>query len=164
MQVVLAARPQDGARSWFLVAAASALLAVGIAAGGGTAAAAGVAATTMLASAFAVRRPLVPWERLLALLVLVILFVPIRRYELPIEIGFQLEPYRVLVALIVLAWLASLLVDSRVRLRSTGFERPLGLILVAVFASVIVNPGRFGMLECTVVNIIKLLLIFMVVQ
>jgi polysaccharide biosynthesis protein PslJ len=163
MQVVLAARPQDGARSWFLIAAASALLAVTIAAGGGTAAAAGVAATTLLASAVAVRRPLVPWERLLALLVLVILFVPIRRYELPIDIGFQLEPYRVLVALIVLAWLASLLVDSRVRLRRTGFELPLGLILVAVFASVLANPGRFGTLESTVVKAITFLLSFMVV-
>jgi O-antigen ligase len=84
------------------------------------------------------------WPRLIATLVLIILFIPIRRYTLPASLPFQLEPYRVFVALLVLAWLASLLVDSRTSLRRTGFEGPIALIVGGVCASVAANPGRVG--------------------
>ncbi len=52
------------------------------------------------------------WSTLLGLLVLVILFIPIHRYTLPGSLPFDLEPYRVLVAVICLLWLAAILVDS----------------------------------------------------
>src|SRR5438105_7926253 len=60
-------------------------------------------------------RVLTPWPRLLSLMLCTILFIPIRRYELPFRVGIQMEPYRLLVALIVAGWLPSLLVDRRVR-------------------------------------------------
>lgn len=84
----------------------------------------------------------VGWPTLLALLVLVILLIPIRRYALPGNLPFQLEPYRLLVAFLLLGWAAALLVDHRVRPRWTGFEWPLGLILVSVVASLLANPSR----------------------
>ena len=99
----------------FLAAAAFAGLAVGAAAG-----ASGVAALggVLLLASVAVRRPTLPWSHVLLVLLLVILFVPIRRYRIPGDLPFQLEPYRVLVGLIVLGWIASLLVDPRMRIRS----------------------------------------------
>jgi polysaccharide biosynthesis protein PslJ len=87
-------------------------------------------------------RSLLVWQNLLALLIVTILFVPIRRYSLPGHLPFQLEPYRLLVFLVVAAWIASLLVDPRVRLRKSGFERPIGLIAIAIMGSVLVNPGK----------------------
>jgi O-antigen ligase len=80
------------------------------------------------------------WSRLLAGLILIILFVPIRRYALPAGLPFQLELYRVFVALLIVGWGASLLVDSRMHIRKTGFEGPLALIFGAAIASILANP------------------------
>ena len=88
------------------------------------------------------RTAYVRWPHLICALILVILLVPIRRYALPANLPFQLELYRVVVTVLVLGWIASLLVDSRSRFRRTGFEAPLGVILGALVASVLVNPGR----------------------
>lgn len=103
----------------------------------------GVAALVVFVTVMAVARAsLVAWPRLLAALILIILFVPIRRYALPGNLPFQLEPYRVFVALLVLGWGASLLVDARTRFRRTGFEAPLALIAASMAASVLANPER----------------------
>src|SRR6186997_978076 len=45
-------------------------------------------------------RSLLAWQNLLAVLIVVILFVPIRRYSLPGHLPFELEPYRLLVFLV----------------------------------------------------------------
>src|SRR5262245_51985174 len=89
-----------------------------------------------------VRPVFVSWTRMIALLVLIILFIPIRRYALPATLPFQLEPYRLFVAFLIVIWAASLLVDPRTRLRRTGFEGPLILIVGSAFASIVANPGR----------------------
>ncbi|HZT91497.1 MAG TPA: O-antigen ligase family protein [Gaiellaceae bacterium] len=82
------------------------------------------------------------WRNLVLLTVLVILFIPMRRYSLPSSLPFQLEPYRVVVAFLALAWITSLLIDPRVRLRRTGVEGPFGLYVLAVFVSMVLNAGR----------------------
>jgi O-antigen ligase len=87
-------------------------------------------------------RRLLRWEALLSALVLIVLFIPIRRYTLPGSLPFQLEPYRLVTVFIGLGWLASLLVDPRVRLRKTGFELPLGLMALSMLVSDAVNGGR----------------------
>jgi hypothetical protein len=92
----------------------------------------------------AIGAPALRWRNLLALLIGVIFFIPIRRYVLPGSAAIQLEPYRVLVAFIAAAWLGSLLVDPRVRFRSTRLDVPLGSLVAAVLASVLVNTGRIG--------------------
>jgi O-antigen ligase len=86
----------------------------------------------------------VAWPQLVAMLFAIILFVPIRRYALPGNLPFQLEPYRVFVALLIFGWVASLLIDPRTRFRRTGFEGPLAMIVVSVFASIVANPGAVG--------------------
>jgi O-antigen ligase len=122
------------------VCAAVALLAVGVVSGVSGRATAGF---LILVTICALTRPaFISWPRMIATLVLIILFIPIRRYALPATLPFQLEPYRVFVALLVVVWVASLLVDPRTRWRRTGFEGPLIVIVGGAFASIVANPGR----------------------
>jgi hypothetical protein len=106
---------------------------------------------------------LTPWPRLLATLVVVILFIPIRRYSLPLNVGIQMEPYRLLVALIVAGWVTSLLIDKRVRLRRTGFEGPIVLQFVTVVASLAVNHARFASVQSIAIKQVSFLFSFFVV-
>jgi polysaccharide biosynthesis protein PslJ len=87
-------------------------------------------------------RTLLAWPALLAGLVLVIMFIPIKRYSLPGNLPFELEPYRIYVAVLATAWLGALLVDPRVRFRSGGLEAPLFLFVTAALGSVVFNDGR----------------------
>ena len=98
----------------------------------------------LISIAAATRPTVVAWDRLIALILVVVLFVPIGRYQLPGSLPFNLELYRVVVALCIFVWAASLLVDPRVHLATTAFDRPLALIVVCVLASEITNPGRVG--------------------
>lgn len=114
-------------------------------------------------------RVLLSWTGLLCGILLVILFVPIRRYTLPGGLPFELEPYRLLVAVAVVGWGASLLVDRRVTLRRTGFEAPIALILIGVLGSLAANPGRVSSLGSDVTKEVTflasfLLLVYLIVS
>ena len=106
---------------------------------------------------------IVGWDRLIALILVVVLFVPIGRYRLPGSLPFNFELYRVVVALCVLVWGVSLLVDSRVRLVSTAFDRPVALILACVLASEITNPGRVNAYGSHVIKSLTFFLSFILV-
>jgi polysaccharide biosynthesis protein PslJ len=95
-------------------------------------------------------RALLSWRAALTTLLLVVLFIPIRRYALPGNLPFQLEPYRLLVLTLGLGWFASLLVDPSVRLRRSGFEAPIALIVIGILASDIANPARVNLLSADV--------------
>ena len=116
-----------------------------------------IALTIVFALAY---RSLLTWDSLLAVLVLVILFIPIQRYVLPGSLPFELEPYRLIVAFVVAGWTASLLVDPRVQLRGTGLELPVGLIIVSVLGSLVLNAGRVSEREPVVVKGVTFLLSF----
>ena len=100
----------------------------------------------LVAVGAACHRILTRWDTMLAGLIAVIMLIPIRRYTMPGDLPFELEPYRVLVALLAAAWLSALLIDPRVRLRRSGFEGPLTLIVCASVGSVIVNGNRISQL------------------
>ena len=106
---------------------------------------------------------LLRWDVLLAGIVLVVLFVPIKRYALPGSLPFDLELYRVVVALVLGGWLASLLVDPRVRLRSTALDVPVLLIVFTALASELANPGRVQDLGSYVVKSLTFLASFALV-
>ena len=146
-----------------LTAAAFLLLGVTAAAGPRPAIAGGVVATGLLATAVVVRRPYVPWSRVLCLLVLVILFIPLRRYKLPGDAGVSLEPYRLLVALIVAGWGLALLVDPRVKLRRSGVDGSLACVLLVIMASDLANPGRAGPLQSEVLKAVTFMFSFVLV-
>ena len=144
-----------------LVAGSLGVLALGIASGVSTI---GTTVLTVLVSlAAATRATSIGWPRLLGALILIILFVPIRRYALPGNLPFQLEFYRLFVAFLVLGWFASLLVDSRIRVRRTGFEGPILVILGAAVASIIVNPDRVAAFSSEVEKSLMFFLSFVLV-
>ena len=80
------------------------------------------------------------WRSLLVLVVLVILFIPMKRYSLPASLPINLEPYRLLVFFVALAWLTSLLIDPRVRFRRTPLDGPLMVFALVALLSDIVEP------------------------
>ena len=53
------------------------------------------------------------WPALVALLISIMLFVPIGRYSIPVDLPFGLELYRVAVAAVLAAWAGALLVDAK---------------------------------------------------
>lgn len=99
------------------------------------------AAVVLIVAATVAYRSLLRWHVLIAIVITVIMLVPIRRYELPGALPFELEPYRLLVAFVGVGWLISLLVDPRVRLRASGLDAPLLLFLLAVLMSITANVG-----------------------
>src|ERR687887_61775 len=82
------------------------------------------------------------WRMLLAAIIGIILFVPIRRYMLPGHLPFNFELYRIVVALVLAGWLVALLVDRRVRLAHSVFDRLIALLVGGVLLSDVLNPGR----------------------
>ena len=108
-------------------------------------------------------RTLLSWRGLIVWLLLVILFIPIRRYKLPAGLPFDLEPYRLMVMLLVAAWLASLLVDPRVRIRRSVYDAPIGLIVASVLLSDVSNPGRVSSLGSYVIKSLTFFLSFLFV-
>lgn len=148
MRALVGASRHDSAL--IFVAGAFALLSVGVLSGHGVKVLAPLMVIVGLAAAS--RRAVIGWHRLIAFIVLIVMFVPIGRYKLPGNLPFNLELYRVVVALCLLAWIASLLVDSRVRLTSTPFDPPLLLILACVLGSELTNPSRVGRLSSDVVK------------
>jgi hypothetical protein len=101
-----------------------------------------VAVAAVGALGVATHRRVLAWGTLLSVFVGTIFFIPIKRYTMGSGGAFNLEPYRILVALIVLAWGASLLVDRRVRARRSGMEAPILLYLSAILGSIVANDGR----------------------
>ena len=108
-------------------------------------------------------RSLFRWHSLVGLILAVVLFVPIGRYKLPGSLPFNLELYRVVVALVVTIWLASLLVDTRVRWHSTPFDLPLLLLLACVFMSEIANPDRVNLYGSQVAKTMTFFMSFVLV-
>jgi polysaccharide biosynthesis protein PslJ len=96
----------------------------------------------IVAAAVVNYRRLLAWRSLIALIVLTILFIPIKRYTLPAALPFNLEVYRIVVAGVVVLWVASLLIDPALRLRRSGLEAPLGLYLLTIVLSWVANPTR----------------------
>jgi len=108
-------------------------------------------------------RRVLAWRSLLAITIFLIMFVPIKRYDVPASLPFQLEPYRIFIAFAALGWIASLLVDPRVRLRRSGIEAPLLLFAVAIVASLLANPSRVASVSTQVNKTLVFFLSFFVV-
>jgi hypothetical protein len=122
-----------------------------------------VAAIVMLVAAPIPLVEAIPWRVAIGALVLLIAFVPIKRYVFATGLPFQLEPYRLLVLLLLGGWVACVLVDERIRLRKTGLEGPILLISAATVGSVLANPERAADLQSEVLKSASFLLSFFLV-
>ena len=87
----------------------------------------------------AFQRYLLAWPVVLGYVVAVILFVPIRRYTVGGGLPFQIEPYRLLIAVVLFAWLLAVLVDPRTRWRRMRVEGPVLAFLFVVATSLALN-------------------------
>jgi hypothetical protein len=100
---------------------------------------------------------------LIGALIFIIMFIPIKRYGLPGGLPFDLEPYRMYVAILAFCWLLSLLADPAVRLRKTGLEASILMFGFAAIASDAVNPGRVQELSSNIVKSLLFLASFLIV-
>ena len=71
-------------------------------------------------------------------LALVIWFVPIKLYALPIELPFNLEPYRLFLLSLVFAWGIQIVLRRR-RLEAAGMEASILLLIGVAVVSTILN-------------------------
>jgi polysaccharide biosynthesis protein PslJ len=100
----------------------------------------------------AYQRVLLAWPTMLGLILVVIMFVPIRRYTVSGNLPFELEPYRILIAVVLGFWLCAVAADPRVRVRASGLEAPIGALLVAMLLSMAVNLPRVNAAGSTVIK------------
>jgi hypothetical protein len=108
-------------------------------------------------------RALLTWSTLVGVLLVAVLFIPMQRFVLPASLPFELDPYRVLVAFIITAWAACLLVDPNVRLRSSGLGPPMVVLVGAIVASIIGNPGRVSAMGPEVIKALSFFMSFVLV-
>lgn len=136
------------------------LIPLGIAAGGHATVYAAVPVLLILLVRLA-ERVLARWTLLFCGAIVVDLVIPEDgRYTLGGGAGFQLEPYRVAIGILIVGWLVALLVDPRVRWRSTRFEKPLFLIVFAIIGSELLNTDRIVGVGSFVIKTLSLFLCF----
>ena len=87
-------------------------------------------------------RVLFAWRTMLGSIVLVLLFVPIRQYQLPSALPFNVELYRLLLFAAVMLWLSALLMDPRVRLARSALDPALGTLILVYLASIVASGNR----------------------
>jgi polysaccharide biosynthesis protein PslJ len=147
---------RSGSPSWTpdlktgLIGACSLLLAATVVVGRGVAPAA--AMLIVLSALVAWHRQILAWPVLVCFAAASVLFLPVGRYSLKVELPLGLDPWQLAVMLVVLVWLASLLVDPKVHLRRTPLDGPLALIVAASLGSVAVNYGRVAPLASAVLK------------
>ncbi|MBF4461274.1 MULTISPECIES: O-antigen ligase family protein [unclassified Rathayibacter] len=81
------------------------------------------------------------WTGAFIVLLAVIMFIPVRYYALPIPIGFALEPYRLVIVLMVVAAIVALLIDPTFVWRPAAFGWPLGIWVATSLLSIAANVG-----------------------
>jgi hypothetical protein len=135
--------------------ACSIALAAAVVVGRGVAPAA--ALLILLSALIAWHRSILAWPVLVCVFCSSVLFIPVSRYSLAVDLPLGLDFWQLTVMLVVLAWLASLVVDPTVRLRRTPLDGPIALIVVASLGSVAVNYGRVAPLASAV---LKALIVF----
>jgi O-antigen ligase len=100
----------------------------------------------------AYQRVLLAWQTMLGVVLVVILFIPIRRYMVSGSLPFELEPYRIVIAVVLACWVCALAADPRVRVRLTGLEAPIGALLLAMLFSMMANLPRVNAAGPTVIK------------
>jgi O-Antigen ligase len=111
------------------------------------------------------RRFVLTWSAMIILLAAVIMFVPARRYAIPIPLPFQLEPYRLVLVIVLIALIVALIAKPEVHWRPVAFGWPIAIFLATVLVSFIVNGmdlANAGLVETSLGGIGQFLLMLSV--
>ena len=124
-----------------------------------------LAAVVLPLALVAYQRTLLAWQTLLGLILLVILFIPIRRYTVGGGLPVELEPYRLLLARRARsAGCSRSCADPAVRWRRSGLEAPILVVLAAILGSLAFNVSRVnGVSEVVVKQVTFFLTFFLIV-
>ena len=133
-----------------LILACSVALAAAVVVGRGVAPAASL--LMFLSIIVAWHRSILAWPVLVCFVSSAVLFVPVSRYSLTLNLPLGLDIWQLALMLVVLLWLAALLVDPEVHLRRTPLDGPVALIVAASLGSVAVNYGRVAPLASVVLK------------
>ena len=123
------------------------------------------AALLVLALLVILRRYVFTWTAASIALVAVIMFVPARRYAIPIPLPFQLEPYRLVLVIVIVALIVAFIINPEMRWRPVAFGWPIAILLVTVLVSFVANGMRLaneGLVETAIGGITQLLLMLAV--
>ncbi|MGH3042424.1 MAG: hypothetical protein ACRDNG_11930, partial [Gaiellaceae bacterium] len=104
------------------------------------------AAVFIVAAVLAMRElstPTVTWPNAVAAFVLIMWLVPARGYRLPISLPFNLEPYRIVLAALVLALIVAAL-SGRLKLEFLGFGVPLTILAGTAIVAAILNYSELA--------------------
>jgi hypothetical protein len=88
---------------------------------------------------FLLRRWVFNWTTMLFALAAIIMFIPIRRYALPISVGFELEPYRVAIVGLLIAIAVASANQRRFPWQPVLWGWPIAIFLWCMFASLMFN-------------------------
>ena len=83
------------------------------------------------------------WGGAIGLLVLVVWAVPIKTYRLPVALPFSLETYRLLLIVLVGAWLVAIVTGTR-GVSAAGLGKPLGLLGAVGVLSIVANTNALS--------------------
>ncbi len=104
------------------------------------------AAVFIVAGLLAMRElatPTVTWPNAIAAFVLIMWLIPARGYRLPITLPFNLEPYRIVLAALLLVLIAGA-ISGRLRLEFLGFGVPLLLLAGTAVVAAILNYNELA--------------------
>jgi O-antigen ligase/polysaccharide polymerase Wzy-like membrane protein len=85
------------------------------------------------------------WRAAAIALIVVIWAIPIKSYKLPVALPFNLEPYRLLIVLLLCAWLLALPVGMA-RFSAAGHGRPTLVLALAAFVALFGNRDAIAAL------------------
>jgi polysaccharide biosynthesis protein PslJ len=104
-------------------------------------------AMLVLGTLWALRDLLINWVAGITLLLLVLQFVPSRVYRLTVGAAFDLDPYRLCLLALLVAWMASSFAQGRFALRATYLDAGMALFVAAIALSYVMNPSLLASAE-----------------
>lgn len=97
----------------------------------------------VLLLAWTSREALLRWTTGISVLLVVLVFVPSRIYKLPLALPFDVDPYRLVLMLLLVAWLVRAVVRRRLFSGRTYLDAAIGIFLLAMAVSFAANAARF---------------------
>lgn len=88
---------------------------------------------------FLARRLVFTWTSMLFLLGAIVMFIPIRRYALPIEVGFALEPFRVIIVGLLVALAVASVTTRSFQWKPVLWGWPVAIFFWTLLASLMFN-------------------------